>query len=70
VNNAEAFFALLKRGIVGSFHHVSPEHLDRYCDEFAFRWSRRSMNDSDRADAIVRGSVGKHLTYQRTSGAE
>src|SRR5438128_1973653 len=33
VNTAESFFAPLKRGIVGSFHHVSPEHLHRYCDE-------------------------------------
>jgi transposase-like protein len=39
VNTAESFFALLKRGIVGSFHHVSQEHLERYCDEFSFRWS-------------------------------
>ena len=35
VNTAESFFALLKRGIVGSFHHISPEHLHRYCDEFS-----------------------------------
>ncbi|MGH8598917.1 MAG: IS1595 family transposase, partial [Gammaproteobacteria bacterium] len=31
-NEVEAYFALLKRGIVGSFHHVSKQHLDRYCD--------------------------------------
>ena len=70
VNNAEAFFALLKRGIVGSFHHVSVEHLDRYCDEFAFRWSLRSLDDTERADAIVRGEVGKRLTYRPLGGAE
>jgi hypothetical protein len=48
VNTAESFFALLKRGIVGSFHHVSPEHLHRYCDEFSFRWDLRSVTDSAR----------------------
>src|SRR3990167_3877200 len=37
-NTAESFFALLKRGVYGSFHHVSKEHLARYCNEFAFRW--------------------------------
>jgi transposase-like protein len=37
-NEVEAYFSLLKRGVVGSFHHVSPQHLHRYCDEFSFRW--------------------------------
>jgi transposase-like protein len=36
-NTAESYFALLKRGITGSFHHVSKKHLHRYCDEFSFR---------------------------------
>ncbi len=38
----ESFFAILKRGITGSFHSVSEQHLARYCDEFAFRWNTRS----------------------------
>jgi hypothetical protein len=36
-NTAESWIALLKRGIMGSFHHVSEEHLDRYANEFAFQ---------------------------------
>ena len=36
-NSAESFFALHKRGIHGSFHHVDRQHLHRYCDEFSFR---------------------------------
>lgn len=40
VNTCESFFSLLKRGIYGSFHHVSKEHLPRYCDEFSFRWNK------------------------------
>lgn len=36
-NTAESYFALLKRGVYGTFHHVSKEHLHRYCDEFSFR---------------------------------
>jgi transposase-like protein len=59
MNSAEAFFALLERGIVGSFHHISVEHLDRYCDEFAFRWSLRSMDDSDRAAASSRAASAR-----------
>jgi len=36
-NTAESYFALLKRGHYGVFHHLSKEHLHRYCDEFTFR---------------------------------
>jgi hypothetical protein len=64
VNTAESFFALLKRGIVGSFHHVSPEHLHRYCDEFSFRWDYRSINDSARTEIAIRQTYGKRLTYK------
>ncbi len=42
-NTAESWFSLLKRGIVGTFHHVSDEHLDRYVKEFEFRWNNRWM---------------------------
>ena len=42
IQSAEAFFAIFKRGVMGSFHSVSEQHLDRYVDEFAFRWNTRS----------------------------
>ncbi len=64
VNTAESFFALLKRGITGSFHHVSPEHLHRYCDEFSFRWSYRFVTDSQRTEVAIRQAEGKRLTYK------
>lgn len=64
VNNAEAFFGLFKRGIVGSFHHISPEHMDRYADEFAFRWTHRKVDDTERAAAAIKGGEGKRLTYR------
>jgi transposase-like protein len=71
-NSVEGFFALLKRGLVGSFHHVSKGHLHRYCDEFAFRYSTRSSlgyPDSDRAAVLVLGAEGKRLTYRKGPGA-
>jgi transposase-like protein len=64
VNTAESVFALLKRGIVGSFHHVSPEHLPRYCDEFSFRWNRRDIDDTTRAVQAIKAGEGKRLTYR------
>ncbi|HXQ51852.1 MAG TPA: IS1595 family transposase [Stellaceae bacterium] len=63
-NTVESFFALLKRGVYGSFHHVSKEHLDRYCDEFAFRWSNRGMDDTERTLEAIKGGDGKRLTYR------
>ncbi|MCH7480412.1 MAG: transposase [Chloroflexi bacterium] len=65
-NTAESWIALLKRGIVGTFHHVSEQHLDRYIDEFAFRWDNRSMSDGQRMIEAVKGVGGKRLMYKET----
>jgi transposase-like protein len=62
-NTVESFFALMKRGVYGVFHHVSKQHLQRYCDEFSFRWDRRAMTDGERTIDAIRGAEGKRLTY-------
>ncbi len=69
VQNAEAFFALLKRGVYGTFHSVSEQHLQRYVDEFAFRWNYRKTDDFTRANAVLKNATGKRLTYRRTDQA-
>jgi transposase-like protein len=69
IQSAEAFFAILKRGVMGSFHSISEQHLQRYIDEFAFRWNNRSalgVEDFERAAAILKGAEGKRLTYRPT----
>ena len=63
-NTAESYFSLLKRGVYGTFHHVSKKHLHRYCDEFAFRWNGRELKDNQRRDEAVRGAEGKRLMYR------
>jgi transposase-like protein len=66
-NTVESFFAVFKRGITGSFHSVSEQHLQRYADEFAFRWntrSSRSIEDFERASLILKAAKGKRLTYR------
>jgi len=68
VNTAESFFALLKRGLVGTFHAVSKRHLHRYVNEFAFRWNHRRVEDGERTVAAIRGAVGKRLTYKQPRG--
>jgi transposase-like protein len=67
-NTAEGWFALLKRGIMGTFHHVSEKHLDRYVNEFEFRYNLRKTNDGDRAVAAIVGAKGKRLTYKKGVG--
>ncbi|HUK32381.1 MAG TPA: IS1595 family transposase [Vicinamibacterales bacterium] len=63
-NSVEGFFSLLKRGIVGTFHHIGTEHLDKYANEFAFRYSHRGVNDGERAELIFKNGEGKRLTYK------
>jgi len=65
-NTAESWIALLKHGIMGSFHHVSEEHLDRYANEFAFRWDYRNVSDGERMVKAVEGIEGKRLVYKET----
>jgi transposase-like protein len=63
-NEVESYFALLKRGITGSFHSVSKAHLHRYCDEFSFRWNERKVTDAERTVKAIALSQGPRLMYK------
>jgi transposase-like protein len=63
-NTIEGFFSLIKRGVYGTFHQVSAEHLQRYVDEFAFRYNHRKTDDGKRREAALRAAEGKRLTYR------
>jgi transposase-like protein len=67
-NRAESYFSRLKRAITGTYHNVSTEHLDRYVDEFTFRWNTRDMTDQRRMEAMIGGAEGKRLTYRPAIG--
>jgi transposase-like protein len=70
-NTIEGYFSIFKRGINGVYHHVSQQHLKRYLAEFDFRYNERvalGVNDSERAEKVLRGTVGKRMTYQGTDG--
>jgi transposase-like protein len=72
-NTVEGYFSILKRGIVGTFHHVSEQHLHRYLAEFDFRYSNRmalGIDDQSRAALTLAGVKGKRLTYQGPRAGE
>ena len=64
-NTVESYFALLKRGVYGTFHNVSEAHLHRYLAEFDFRYNNRKISDAERADELLRGAKGKRLHYRQ-----
>lgn len=66
-NTVEGYFSILKRGVTGTFHHISEAHLHRYLAEFDFRYTNRmkvGVNDTERANKALVGIRGKRLTYR------
>ncbi len=63
-NGIESFWSMLKRGYVGTYHKMSPKHLNRYVTEFAGRHNAREHDTVDQMGQIVDGMVGKRLTYE------
>jgi len=69
-NTIEGYFSILKRGITGTYHHVSQQHLKRYLAEFDFRYNERlalGIEDNERTIKALKGIEGKRMTYRRTS---
>ena len=64
-NTVENFFSIFKRGVIGTYHHMSEAHLGRYCAEFDFRYNTRTITDGERAAMALKGAIGKRLTYRR-----
>jgi hypothetical protein len=66
-NSAEGYFSIFKRGMKGIYQHCDEKHLHRYLAEFDFRYNNRialGVDDQGRADAALKGIVGKRLTYR------
>jgi len=85
-NTVEGYFSILKRGLIGTYHHVSEHHLQRYVNEFDFRYNNRQVraktiggknkwemvgpSDTQRAENLLKGISGKRLTYRTTAQHE
>ena len=63
-NGIEGFWSLLKRAYVGTYHHISEKHLDRYVQRFAGCNNLRDLNTIDVMGAIVRLMTGKRIMYR------
>ncbi len=63
-NGIESFWALVKRGYIGTFHFVSPKHLHRYLDEFTYRHNVGPGNGFRTIAAVLVRMVGRRITYE------
>lgn len=63
-NTIENYFSIFKRGMKGTYQHCGKQHLKRYLAEFDFRYNERHLDDSTRSGIVLRGIIGKRLTYR------
>lgn len=63
-NGVESFWAVLKRGYYGTYHRISPKHLERYVAEFAGRHNVRELDTIDQMASLAKGMAGKKLPYK------
>jgi len=65
-NGAESVFAVMKRALIGVYHHASEKHLARYVDEFTFRLNEGNVKNHTliRLDSFIDGTADKRLTYK------
>lgn len=64
IQGMESFWSMMKRGVYGTYHRLSPKHLDRYVDEFAGRHNMRSEDTVDQMRSVARGMLGDQLRYR------
>ena len=69
-NGIESFWSILKRAHKGTFHWLSPKHLQRYLDEFCWRHNHKSLDTIEQMENLVLGMVGRRLSYEELISGE
>lgn len=67
-NTIEGFWSLFKRGVLGIYHFTSPQHLQRYVDEFSYRYNSRKLPDVERFKMAVERCGNGRIKYQSLIG--
>jgi transposase-like protein len=67
-NTIEGYWTLIKRGYIGVYHYMSSKHLQRYCDEFAYRYNSRKDQDCYRFESAVGITNRARITYKQLIG--
>ena len=63
-NGIESFWAMLKRGYIGTYHKMSAKHLGCYVNEFTDRHNIRHLDTVNQMEVIAKSMVGKRLKYR------
>ena len=63
-NGVGSFWSTLKCGYEGVYHWMSPKHLDRYVQEFAYRYNLRVLDTADQLERTVKGMLGQRLSFE------
>ena len=66
-NGIENFWSVMKRGVYGIYHQISYKHLQRYCNEFTYRYNTREIKDCDRFVLSLQ-NIERRLTYKGLVG--
>lgn len=64
-NNIEGFWGILQRGIIGVYHFTSQKHLQRYCNEFSYRYNSRELSSVEKFGKAIERTVNARITYNK-----
>ncbi|MEJ7587681.1 MAG: transposase [Ferruginibacter sp.] len=67
-NNIENFWSIFKRGIIGIYHFVSVKHLEKYCQEFGYRYNRRDLGGAAKFESALLKVDSTRITYNTLIG--
>lgn len=63
-NGVENFWSIFKRGIVGTFHNISPQHIQKYSDEFTFRYNNKGVKAIELFKKAIANTEIERTTYK------